>query len=349
MSTKKANGQFYTTKCAYILDGMPLPPADVRCIIEPFAGNGDLISWLRDKNVSTPIESYDIDPKRDDIQKRDTLRSPPNYTDAWVLTNPPYLARNKSDSKELFDMYDTNDLYKCFIHSICKTPCRGGVILIPAGFFFSSRDLDTRCRATFMQTYTLTKVKYFEETVFDDTTTTIVAIAFVLSDHEADKQVVEWTFLPSNETKTFEMTAVDKWIIGGSIYSMESPVVLRRHVEGDALRNGEYQTFMTLNALDSGTAQGRIKITYKKDYVYPAKDSSRTYATFRIMGIDLQESEQQQLCEMFNAFLEEKRLETRSLFLPQYRESKEYARKRIPFDLAYRILGCLVHRMKAAP
>jgi len=79
----------------------------------------------------------------------------------------------------------------------------------------------------------------------------------------------------------------------------------------------------------------------KQRYVYPAKECSRTYATIRIAGLDseLTEEEQKKICLQFNELLEKKREEYWSLFLPQFRESKEYARKRIPFELAYRIIG----------
>lgn len=79
---------------------------------------------------------------------RDTLLDPPNYKDAWIITNPPYLARNKCyENKEVFDIYNTNDLYKCFITSLTKQEhqCAGGIFIIPAGFFLSPRDLDVRC------------------------------------------------------------------------------------------------------------------------------------------------------------------------------------------------------------
>ena len=40
---KKTMGQFYTTNSSYILEGFELPsPSHVRCIIEPFAGKGDI-------------------------------------------------------------------------------------------------------------------------------------------------------------------------------------------------------------------------------------------------------------------------------------------------------------------
>jgi hypothetical protein len=346
-SNKKNRGQFYTTNSSYILDGFPLPPKDVGCIIEPFAGKGDLIDWVKKSGCNAKIYAYDIEPKGKDIQKRDTLLNPPDYKDAWVITNPPYLARNKSETKEIYELYDTNDLYKCFITSIVnQNNCRGGIFIIPAGFFFSPRDIDVRCRDAFMKKYKITKIKYFEESVFDDTTTTIVAFSFEKSNTDLQEQNVEWLMMPSNVQKIFNMSSSKDWIIGGEIYKLAIPekINVRRYVEGQKLRENEQQLHITLNALDSGTKDGRISLTYKKDYIYPAKECSRTYATFRITGKTLNEDEQIKLCDEFNEYVEQKRKETWSLFLPQFRESKEYARKRIPFELAYRIFLHLIYR-----
>jgi hypothetical protein len=57
-----------------------------------------------------------------------------------------------------------------------------------------------------------------------------------------------------------------------------------------------------------------------------------------LYGKTLTNEEQKELSRKFNEFINQKRKETWSLFLPQYRESKEYARKRIPFELAYDIV-----------
>jgi hypothetical protein len=346
MSAEKKNkGQFYTVNSSYILEGLNTAPSDARCIIEPFAGKCDLIKWLEEKGNTLPVELYDIDPKAPGVLKRDTLNDPPNYKDAWIITNPPYLARNKCESKELFDKYDTNDLYKCFITSLTQQDaCAGGILIIPAGFFLSPRNVDVRCRHDFMSKYRLLKVKYFEETVFPDTTTTVVAFSFEKSEVELAEQRVEWTTLPTGAKKVFEMSAAYDWIIGGDIYTLPVPtnIKIRRHVEGNTLKDGEQRTFMTLSALDSGTQEGRICLEYKENYVYPAKECSRTYATICIQGKQLSADQQKQICSDFNAFIERKRAETWSLFLPQYRESKEYARKRIPFELAYHIILYLI-------
>ena len=341
-SNKKNRGQFYTTNSSYILDGFELPE-DIGCVIEPFAGKGDLIDWVKNKGYNGKIEAYDIEPKNEGIIKRDTLMNPPDYKDKWIITNPPFLARNKCEKKDIFDLYDTNDLYKCFITSV-KNQCKGGIFIIPAGFFFSPRDVDSRCRDAFMKNYKIIKIKYFEETVFDDTTTTVVAFSFEKSNTGPEAPVlsvqnVEWMMMPSKITKTFNMSSSTDWIIGGDIYKLPVPenIKVRRCVEGQELKDNEQQLYITLAALDSGTKEGRINLSYKRDYIYPSKECSRTYATFRITGKVLSENEQIELCKKFNLFLEKKREETWSLFLPQFRESKEYARKRIPFELAYRI------------
>ena len=219
-------------------------------------------------------------------------------------------------------------------------------MIIPAGFFLSPRDIDARCRRAFLSRYKLLKVKYFEETVFPDTTTTVVAFAFEKSEDILTEQSVEWISMPTGNKNIFKMSAENNWIIGGDIYNLPIPntdIKIRRHVVGQQLKPDEQLTFMTLNALDSGCMKGRICLEYKDGYVYPANESSRSFATICILGKKLSEREQIDICKIFNDFIEKKRAETWSLFLPQYRESKEYARKRIPFELAYRIILHIIH------
>jgi hypothetical protein len=43
--SKKDRGQFYTVNHEYILKGLERPPKGAR-VIEPFAGQGDLLDWL---------------------------------------------------------------------------------------------------------------------------------------------------------------------------------------------------------------------------------------------------------------------------------------------------------------
>ena len=81
-------------------------PNYVENIVEPFVGKGDLIKFVEENyNISNySFELYDIDPKIKNTIERDSIKNPPNYNNKFILTNPPYLARNKSKDKELFDL-----------------------------------------------------------------------------------------------------------------------------------------------------------------------------------------------------------------------------------------------------
>ena len=92
-----------------------LIPAKTHKIIEPFAGFGEIIKWIYSNTKIKNIESYDIDPKCKKIVKQDIFKKVPIYKDKFVITNPPYLAKNKSVESEIYNKYKENDLYKCFI------------------------------------------------------------------------------------------------------------------------------------------------------------------------------------------------------------------------------------------
>jgi hypothetical protein len=59
---KKQRGQFYTTNASYILTGLSIPQ-NVKTIIEPFAGQGDLIGWVEQSCSQAAMVAYDIQPK----------------------------------------------------------------------------------------------------------------------------------------------------------------------------------------------------------------------------------------------------------------------------------------------
>jgi len=69
--------------------------------------------------------------------------------------------------------------------------------------------------------------------------------------------------------------------------------------------------------------------------------TARTYATL-VIEPAIDEHKQRELVKKFNKFLDERRKKYNSLFLTNYRESKDIARKRISFDLVYLIVGYLL-------
>ena len=64
--------------------------------------------------------------------------------------------------------------------------------------------------------------------------------------------------------------------------------------------------------------------------------TARTYATL-IIEPSIDKNKQLELVNKFNKYLNEYRKKFNSLFLTNYRESKDIARKRISFELVYLI------------
>ncbi|MFH1402254.1 MAG: DNA adenine methylase [Patescibacteria group bacterium] len=133
---KKQFGQFFTTNSDYILQGLEkfIKNKDV---IDPFAGNGDLIKWAK-KNKCKKIIGFDCDKKLVNnkcVFYNDSIQTPKKYK--FVITNPPYLHKNKADkkTKETFfsgrhSMFE--DLYQVSIFSLFNS--EEGILIVPLNF-----------------------------------------------------------------------------------------------------------------------------------------------------------------------------------------------------------------------
>jgi len=340
MNIKSKLGQFYTTNYEYILNNMYIPE-DINCIIEPFAGNGDLLHFINDSTKYT-IECYDIEPKKTSILKKDTLQEPPCYDNKFILTNPPYLARNKNKDKELYDKYDCNDLYKCFLIQVINSNCEGGIIIIPLNFISSIRKNDIELRKKFLNKFNIILLNIFEEKVFDDTTYTVCSLQFEKKVDLA-KEITCWIY-PSNKNFTILLTNINNYTIGGEIYNLPYSTVYKIERATKLTKQKECITNILLKCIDDNI-ESKIKLKIVKDeerFIDDTKNlSARSYATLVIIPeIDI--TKQKILVEKFNEYLEINRNKFYSLFLSNYRESNSIARKRISFDLAFQICSYLL-------
>lgn len=340
-STKNKLGQFYTDNYKYILQNL-WKEYITGTIIEPFVGNGDLINFINDTDFSGNIEIYDLDSTFPECIKRDTLINPPNYENKWVITNPPYLARNKNSDKTIYDKYKVNDLYKAFIITLIEKNAKGGIIIIPLNFWSSIRDNDCLLRNKFLSIYQIDHLNIFEENVFSDTSYTVCSFVFTKSYKVLDNQNINTTIYPDNIKLKIQLEKENKWLFGGDIYNIKpnNKIKISRLVENKN-NNGLFITSILLNAIDSGIFEGKRISLEPNSPLFYGKESSRGQATI-VLNIKLSNEQENTLCEKFNDFLEKKREETNSLFLVNYRESKDYARKRIPFNLAYLIINKLI-------
>lgn len=341
MSNKKKFGQFYTTNYSYILQNLYIPN-NIKNIIEPFCGNGDLLNFIdKDKYKLT---CYDIDSKKNYIIERDTIKNPPNYKKYFILTNPPYLARNKSTNKELFDKYKVNDLYKCFIITIIENPALGGIIIIPLNFWSSIRKNDIDLRKKFLEIYDIIQLNIFEENVFKDTSYTVCSFQFELKQKLINKFNI--TIYPSKKEITTILNEKNNYIIGGNIYNLKTNGKYK--ISRLTTKNKDKEKTNILVKCIDDNEQNKIGLSYvSNDNIYideTPNQTARTYASLIIVP-SINKNKQIKLINTFNNFLNKHREKYNSLFLTNYRESKDIARKRISFDLVYLIIEYILEKI----
>lgn len=323
---KKNYGQFYTTNAEYITNGLLSVFEKKYIVIDPFCGKWDLLNLIENKKYG-----YDIDPQNNLTIKQDTLKNKIDFSGKWVITNPPYLARNKSKDKTIFDLYQTDDLYKASLLSIIG--CEGGIIILPINFF-SGRDSNTR--REFLSKYNILKVNVFEETVFEDTSYTVCAFSFVKKDNKG--QNIPFIFYPNKKEFSFYLGEENEYTIGNEIYNLkQSNVKIRRLLKGEDKPNSK----IFLNAIDTGSKDGFIKLSIT-DFPFYGKNTDRAFATI-VFNIDFSLEEQKLIVEKFNEKLNKYRNKYNSMFLTNYRNSTSItSRKRISFKLVYSLLSNII-------
>jgi len=334
MSKKQILGQFYTTNFKYILQGFDINKIPTNNIIEPFVGKGDLLEIL-DKDRYN-IEMFDIDPKINKTIKQDTLLNPPNYSNKFIITNPPYLARNKNKNKKIYDLYKYNDLYKCFIKSFLNKNCKGGIIIIPLNFLCSIRKNDIELRKIFLKEFTIDRVNIFEEDVFDDTTISICSIFFL---QKSNEKYIDIYIYPINKNIKVEMNEDNNYIIGGEIYKLRND---NKYKIGRATKyKKDGITNILLKCIDDNKNNKLgFKIVDENNFFIDEtlNSSARSYCSITL-NLKLSLQQQIKLVNDMNNFLEDYREKYHSLFLTNYRESNTISRKRISFNLAFKILN----------
>lgn len=330
----KAYGQFMTTNYKYILNNFYIPN-NVETIIEPFCGDGDLLKFCNDKYK---FECYDLFPKNNFTIKQDTILNPPDYTDKFVLTNPPYLAQNKSSNKLYFEKYNQNDLYKCFIQELINQNPQGGILIIPLNFFCSILKKDIQLRKDFLTKYNILLINIFEEKVFKDTSYTICSLLF--EKRKCNNKTYPTIVYPSPKKLMLELNETNNYTIGGEIYQLKTNkkwIISRLTKKNINQKN----TNLIIKCIDNDK-NNKINLKYDKDSIY-IDDTENSYASL-IITPEINIETQKQLAIKLLNFIEKYRNKYNSLFLINYREN---GRKRISFSLVYKIIQYILENNDA--
>jgi hypothetical protein len=178
--TDLSKTQHYTTQAEKIISNLIdyIPgPLLFPTLIEPFCGKGDLLTLF--PHLASSWELYDIDPQNKKTLRRDTLLDPPDYTDKYVITNPPFLAKNKAtEDKGYFSIPNhlEDDLYKVFLSTLIQSNPLGGILILPINFLADEHTQPLRTK--FFSKFKIDYLNVFTEPVFSNTTSTIISFAF---------------------------------------------------------------------------------------------------------------------------------------------------------------------------
>jgi hypothetical protein len=367
---KKQLGQFFTINSNYILQNLGKYIKD-REVVDPFAGNGDLIEWARKKGVRK-IKGFDVDQGLVDnkiVFCNDSILNPKRYK--FVLTNPPYLNVNKADDstkKKYFSISKLEDLYQISLFSLMDS--EEGIIIVPINFL--SAENSRKIRNLFFYKFKIIEMNYFKQQVFPDTTYNVVAFYYKIKDNQLENRFSIKTHLyPDNKLVNIELNRKFDWSIGGEVLNkvrdQQNILGIRRLTEKD-LKNAKGQikiraaynhiqdvleirvskemydlvhsNVILLKAIDSGSENGKLSLENIKDYGVEcliSKESSR-HMIYLIFDKPLKTSDQNKIIELFNKEINKLREAHLSLFLTNYRDKD---RKRVSFDFVYKFINHL--------
>lgn len=370
VNKKQQLGQFFTTNSDYILKGFDKYIKNKE-VIDPFAGNGDLIKWAKKHGVKT-IKGYDADFKYVDNRKiflNDSLNRPLRYD--FILTNPPYLNINKANKEikeKYFKNFEFEDLYQISLFSIMDSD--EGIVIVPINFL--SAENSKKIRNIFFSKFRIVKMNYFKHQVFPDTTYNVIAFYYKKKKNIFDDRfLIKTRIYPDNKIIDIELKKDFGWSIGGELISaiknQENYLGVYRLTEEDIAKNNgpikinaSYNHIKThikigvskeiynliksnvilLKAIDSGTEQGKIALENIKKYGVDcliSKSSSR-HMIYLIFKKQIPVEEQKKIIKLFNKEINKFRDFYLSLFLTNYRDND---RKRISFDFTYKFINYL--------
>lgn len=306
-TSKQALGQYFTTNADRILSGFE-DLIKNKNVIDPFAGGWDLLYWAQ-KNGASSVSAYDIEPKVDGTELKDSLLNPPSYSGSFVLTNPPYLASNKSKSKykDIFAKWNQSDLYKCFLASI--TNAEEAIVIIPSNFLCES---NSKARSMLFASYNVVSAKYWKEQVFDDATTGVCAL-YIKQKQGLNNGIQEFPclLLPENKQITMRLEKNHGYLHGG--HELTS---LNRSFEFEKVYEQNINTNIVVGCLDGG----KYELGFYYNDKEPIRAPKTVITTFQVntVGFTLTESQQIEVIDCANAMLTRLRNQYDSMFLSNY-------------------------------
>jgi hypothetical protein len=188
---------------------------------------------------------------------------------------------------------------------------------------------DTKIRKLFFENYHIIRLNIFEEKVFNDTDYSICSLYFEKGKIDND---IEVYFYPDKHRITINLNEKNDWKFGGDIELFKKQN--GKFKINRLLKGGEPNTNLYLHCVDTGSLEGKISLSIKKPYYGILTD--RVFAT---LVTNHKIPDEKYVVNEFNFRLNKLRNDYHSMFLTNFRNSsKEYARKRIGFKMAFTMI-----------
>ena len=272
------------------------------------------------------MEYYDIAFPMENPHYRDTLLNPPDYKNKWIITNPPYLAKNKAKDKTAFNLYDYDDLYKIAMSTFSQA--NGGILVIPINFFTDEKS--KKIRKEFLKNFKVLRLNIYLDQVFDSTTYNVCSFAFIKENNiKQDVPVFVYKNNQLEKNAVFSIQEDSNYRIGG--YFFKELKEVKNIFSRITVNNRENPTNIFITCVDK--IGEPLHFSFEEPYY--GKQSDRNIATLST-SISLTEEQQKSLIEIANNIITKFRRDTLDLSFTNFRDR---SRKRIGFTEAYQIMS----------
>jgi hypothetical protein len=200
---KVHRGSFLTVHAGWLLPQVIrfIHEAHAGVVVDPFAGDWNMLHHVQEILGVKKIVGYDIDP-RNGSQQNDSLVHLPAMENGIVITNPPYLANHSAKRKGVwnevghyFSESTRTDLYQIALDR-CLAAYGHVVAIVPETFIRSN-----------YPTHRLHHVSVIERALFEDTQCPVCIVCFGPDETPRSKKIIY-----RNEQRVCTLTELDRAI-----------------------------------------------------------------------------------------------------------------------------------------
>lgn len=317
-------GQYMTVNADRILENFRDVVKD-KFIIDPCAGRGDLLQWAED-NSAKVTQGYDIDVDMG-YPVNDMYRSPIDCTGAVVVTNPPYLSKNRADDKAPFDKWKQSDLYKCYLATLVESNVEEAIIIQPSNFLCESRE---KARNLLFQDYSIQYAEHWQEEIFPE-----VAIGImVMHIKKGGSDTQEFDYVNRTSGKITKMLLKKK---KGYLFGPNALLNNNNYIRFEKVDKG--MDAPNSNIVISLLDKGKFGLGFVYNREEPIYCNPKSFTTYQINTPEpLDAEEQMYMVCAANHMLDKWRIHHDSMFLGNY---IDYNQKIMSRTIANKILSKL--------